>query len=1324
MMRRFRRWLRRAGLGLVVLVLAGLAARQWLVTPLIERVISGYYDGKVTVRSWWLGGSSSGLVGVELHETKAGGSRVWAGFGSIKTDISLSRILQGKLQPAEVAIDAPVVDIHLHEDGSLATKMPFKSSKSSKAVKLPRIVVSHAALTLAQAGRPPLVVKELFAQAKPAEDGGIALDANTLDPYWAKAKALGKTDASFVSGEFTLKASQLETNREKTRSLPFVPPIVWKSVDPTGPADIELVMTWGAAVKPKPTGKPAFDVRVTADFLGTHLDVPILGFETDEVHGRLIYDDKIVTLENARGRAFAGALGVAGEMSFASSPSRFDLDVTLADAALPTFPKLWATQPLGLTGRLDAAAKLKLALSDGLINLVGTELYGVVLDADLQGIPIDSIRVIAAADGEHSRSIWPRLADRTPESKARALRAQVAADRGEPAQPERVKLPKVVSEASGRYFDIPRSLAEKLAVGPSRLVLAIDPSMAAIPTPKGHNWRALKFEGELASDRARIEDTHLGNIAARFSFDRGVAEALHFGGVFIDPPGREPIVAAPAGGFEAPIQGELPDNAFRGKVRVDLAQDQEITFALETRNVPLGGIAARLAPSLKPLSARVTLDLDAKAPLGKLADPSLWDVSGMIKSPRVAYDRVEATALETKVGMHNGRLDLTAIRFQLGAEPVNAALSLSATEPYAFALDLKAGGSLRDIGDLAGLVSAAPYSGDVTIDAKAKGTLKPLAFDTAGSGKIAAPAYGRDRFGDLPFAWKTENGMVSLEAREGNAFGGELEAKAAIPAAWDEHPPGIPKSIRGTLALKGVDLGLASRRLISGDARLKGKASGSFAFDASDFTSLATLRARADATLTGDGLTIDRVDVKELKVRAEVKDRIARVEAYTETLGGTLALNGEQVIAHDPDDPDPSNPNRLSLKARNLSINRLATDLEAIGVRSQFQGLGDLDLVVKLPDTEREPISASGQARFRDLRFGARMILGDIIGNLSAAHDGFVLGPITGDILGGAITGSLSAKANPKPPQRMNMRFDLELNDINLKSAAAAAPALASRLQGVGSARLSGTFDQALEGTLELFVPRATVSGLPLQGLHASATLDYSPAGRLGAVHVTKFNTKFAGGQVSGRSLFRVGENSTFQTDLTLNMVDLELLTHSANEGGKPAKGKISGQARLEGPSLARRDKMRGKITLDLDDGSLFALPVLSSIAGFLGVSRTGVFEDGDLSATIANNRLSIDELTLEGRLMQLLARGNLEFDGRINLAVVINTNELIALPAQVLRAVVPIGRGGISSALSNQLIKLRVTGTIDSPSVAPDPTIEIDDAASTFFLSRLSSRR
>ena len=103
-----------------------------------------------------------------------------------------------------------------------------------------------------------------------------------------------------------------------------------------------------------------------------------------------------------------------------------------------------------------------------------------------------------------------------------------------------------------------------------------------------------------------------------------------------------------------------------------------------------------------------------------------------------------------------------------------------------------------------------------------------------------------------------------------------------------------------------------------------------------------------------------------------------------------------------------------------------------------------------------------------------------------------------------------------------------------------------------------------------------------------------------------------------------------------------------------------------------------------------------------------------------------VDQLRLEGRIIQIHATGAISFGGGVDLAVLVNTNQLIPQTGQALVGLIPGLRnaGGrsdeaslrVSNYLSNRLLKFRVGGTLKNPSVNLDPGAAVGQAATGFF--------
>jgi translocation and assembly module TamB len=285
---------------------------------------------------------------------------------------------------------------------------------------------------------------------------------------------------------------------------------------------------------------------------------------------------------------------------------------------------------------------------------------------------------------------------------------------------------------------------------------------------------------------------------------------------------------------------------------------------------------------------------------------------------------------------------------------------------------------------------------------------------------------------------------------------------------------------------------------------------------------------------------------------------------------------------------------------------------------------------------------------------------------------------------------------------------------------------LSNRLVGDAALTLNGTLDEVLRARGQVEVSRGTLFRLPVANLRAPANLLYTPATSRGSLVVPDWSTRLAGGRVQGNARFQVGLDRSFQADLRLESLDLETIVRSLSDVRRPASGKINGRIQLQGTNPDDPRALRGRAVLDLDDASVVELPIFREIDRFLGSSRGGLFEDGDMIATVAHGQIMIDPLTLEGRAVQLHMTGTVNFDTRLELEVLVNTRELIPQTGQALIGLIPglgdaIGRRDqaivqVGNFLSNRLLKFRVTGTLDSPSVNIDPAVAVSTAAVGFF--------
>ena len=338
--------------------------------------------------------------------------------------------------------------------------------------------------------------------------------------------------------------------------------------------------------------------------------------------------------------------------------------------------------------------------------------------------------------------------------------------------------------------------------------------------------------------------------------------------------------------------------------------------------------------------------------------------------------------------------------------------------------------------------------------------------------------------------------------------------------------------------------------------------------------------------------------------------------------------------------------------------------------------------------------------------------------------DAWWVDPIGGEALGGPVSGSVRARTPAVGPPRIGI--DLRIDRAVLARVAAFLPSLAPLLDGFGTFQLSGTLADVFQANIDVAVAQARLAGLPLSELRAPAVLVVTPGSGTGSLRIPRLSARIAGGEVRGDLLFRLGDDQSFNANLQLASLELETLTRIASTTSQPASGRITGRVTLAGPNPAEPERFRGRVNLDLSDASLVQIPVFREIDRFLGSASGGIFEDGDLVGVVANRNLMVESLTLAGRLAQVHGTGTVGFDGRLNLEMLVNTNQIIPQTGQALVVLIPglrevvglrrLATARIATFLGNRLLKLRVTGTVRNPSVAIDPTISVPETAVGFF--------
>ncbi len=383
-----------------------------------------------------------------------------------------------------------------------------------------------------------------------------------------------------------------------------------------------------------------------------------------------------------------------------------------------------------------------------------------------------------------------------------------------------------------------------------------------------------------------------------------------------------------------------------------------------------------------------------------------------------------------------------------------------------------------------------------------------------------------------------------------------------------------------------------------------------------------------------------------------------------------------------------------------------------------------------------DPAHARGEAsvELEEPIWGYDYVLGrKVQTRVSQSPEGWRIGPLGGELFGGKLSGDgiwMYRDGNG----RARYGADARVERLELARALSFLPEADRRFAAKCTLRVGGRADRSSGGTVEFRIDRGQFNGLQLTALRVPGDWSISPGPpRRGELHLHRADGQIGGGRLGGEAHFVMGDRRDFRARLSVDDVDLRVISRE-EMGTRPVPGRLSGYINVYGTDPSNPVSYRGDLDFDLDQASLVDIPLLDELDRQLGSAQGGVFDDGDIHGTISERKVHIDQLTLVGPLAQVHATGTVDFDGRLNLEVVVNNNRGVYESGQVIMARAPnvadeVARRAsqidqVRDFVSSRLMKFRITGTIRDPIANVDRSIN-PRAALGFFLKtmRLSAQ-
>jgi hypothetical protein len=487
----------------------------------------------------------------------------------------------------------------------------------------------------------------------------------------------------------------------------------------------------------------------------------------------------------------------------------------------------------------------------------------------------------------------------------------------------------------------------------------------------------------------------------------------------------------------------------------------------------------------------------------------------------------------------------------------------------------------------------------------------------------------------------------------------------------------------------------------------------------------AELTARSIELLRVQGVAAER-----LKGTIDLRAGQISYRIQGESLGGKFTLQGDLPSQRKkPEKEKPASPEGQGrLEVRGAQLSRLWAAYKITGALSHLRGVFSIDLPYRNDGPNRMPVG-SGTFRIANVRWDDELLGESFQGGVRLTADELMLRDVTGDFGQGLFRGQFAFGLT----NRERGWFNVNLEQVEASRLLVPLPALAAKLRGPVDVSLRGRIGSEWSGSGEAALTRGQVFGLDVSEWRFPVQFSFSPTNASGELTIRDSRAQMARGRSTGEATLTWGNGLRLIGSVRFYQVDMRTLLRHVHEASSYASGRVSGRIDLGGSEMRSLDDLTANVHALLEQTQALQLPVLRQITPYLrpGTSTT-TFQSGELKGRLSGGIFRVQRLTLAGNLLELIMEGTVNLAGRLNLDVTAragvsttNSSQLRGLGRRLplVGAIPRIVLTEASALLANRVVHLRVTGTLQSPSIRIEPVLQLTEEAVRFFLGRAADR-
>jgi translocation and assembly module TamB len=989
------------------------------------------------------------------------------------------------------------------------------------------------------------------------------------------------------------------------------------------------------------------------------ITLPALGLKIEDATADVTLKKGIAALKDVTGSLAGGSLEASGELDLVARPLKLNLKVAAREMDISRFPA-GRSLPEDTSGKISGQATLQFGLTEqGAIHVFGKG-HAKVNDAVVAGVAVEPIEIKLQGGEDLPQG------DRASGELSFHLRVRDA-----PLAGMLARLQKFTN-----------------APPPDELDGAVTTDLnVAIPLATINDMATYRVSGKLEPSQARWRTLAAEKVQASINYSSGKLE--------LDGLSAQLLAEKEAAG------------KLQGSLKVRLTPRGDVSTALTIEGLPLAAIA-RLAEADQIPQGRAQLNVAAAAPLDHVAEAAAWHGLGKLDIPDIEFNGRSAHGVSANFRIAEGTAHFTELQATAFNTPVTASAAVVLREPYDFSVKFMVPPvNLRPLLEEMQVALSEPVAAQVSASGRLSGSLRPFAWQGMGQAKATDLQVRQWSIEQTQFDWAVDPERISLKQIEANLLGGRVKAKATIPLVKDS-----PLKVSGDV--EELQLDQIFSKLSELPVQAHGIVNGSFSLSGERPEDLT-----GEVRLDSERATVRGIDASALKLRGSMAHGSVAYEASSDLLDGQFKAKGELDLGHDPV-RDLRGKGHVSLHHIPLEV---VADLINTSRPPVSGELGfDLDYI---HETLSQSPSGHGRLVLSDVRWDRRELVRRVESDVLLADNELRLPGIEAQLGSGELTASVSL------PLKKHAKgdFRMSLSHVPADKLLALWPDLEKEIQGTFDAQLRGTLGSPIVGGGAVAASQAKVAGIDVSGMRLPLQFLYSPASGRGEIKIAESTVQAAHGKIRG------GANIVYDRALAISgkvqLTDLRLssLAHGSGSLGSISSGGISGLIEFGSSNFRSLDDLNASYNLTFAQAQASQFPVLSDLSRYIlpTVPSATSFQKGKLVGRLAGGVARIQRFALTGDDTRLLADGTITVQGRLDLNIVASTGgdplsrgviRRVALPIIEAQTVPLALLTRANAVMADQLVYLRVGGTIHSPSVQVRAAPQLEYEALRFFLT------